>query len=279
MSLATRCTACGTVFRVVQDQLKVSDGWVRCGRCGEVFNALEGLFDLDATRRAMRTPADAPAPSRAPPVASRRRRRRRRPRHDAPTPQRAGAADDGRAGSATGRRPVDAAPVRAAQRRGAPSAVPELGERDRVDFADAPLRLRPAPTTPTVAPTPTLRRRCRREPADAARRARRARLLRRAERARALAAPAVRARARRRRRRCSRSLLALQAAHHFRDVLAARWPARAAGARRAGARCAGCTLEAPRRIDDVAVESTALDARSPAHDAFRLAVALRNRGA
>jgi predicted Zn finger-like uncharacterized protein len=47
MNLATRCTACGTVFRVVQDQLKVSDGWVRCGRCGEVFNATEGLFDLD----------------------------------------------------------------------------------------------------------------------------------------------------------------------------------------------------------------------------------------
>ena len=47
MSLATRCPSCGTVFRVVQDQLKVSEGWVRCGRCNEVFNALEGLFDLD----------------------------------------------------------------------------------------------------------------------------------------------------------------------------------------------------------------------------------------
>ena len=46
MSLATRCTSCGTVFRVVQDQLKVSEGWVRCGRCNEVFNAIEGLFDL-----------------------------------------------------------------------------------------------------------------------------------------------------------------------------------------------------------------------------------------
>ncbi|MEO7338854.1 MAG: zinc-ribbon domain-containing protein, partial [Caldimonas sp.] len=46
MTLATRCTACGTAFRVVQDQLKVSEGWVRCGRCGEVFSALEGLFDL-----------------------------------------------------------------------------------------------------------------------------------------------------------------------------------------------------------------------------------------
>jgi predicted Zn finger-like uncharacterized protein len=47
MSLATRCDACGTIFRVVQDQLKVSDGWVRCGRCQTVFNALRGLFDLD----------------------------------------------------------------------------------------------------------------------------------------------------------------------------------------------------------------------------------------
>ena len=47
MSLATRCTACGTVFRVVRDQLRVSEGWVRCGRCQEVFNALDHLFDLE----------------------------------------------------------------------------------------------------------------------------------------------------------------------------------------------------------------------------------------
>ena len=47
MSLATRCTACGTIFRVVQDQLRVSEGWVRCGRCAEVFDAREQLFDLD----------------------------------------------------------------------------------------------------------------------------------------------------------------------------------------------------------------------------------------
>lgn len=47
MSLATRCTACGTIFRVVQDQLRVSEGWVRCGRCAEVFDANEQLFDID----------------------------------------------------------------------------------------------------------------------------------------------------------------------------------------------------------------------------------------
>ncbi len=47
MSLATRCTHCGTIFKVVEDQLKVSEGWVRCGRCQEVFHALPTLFDLD----------------------------------------------------------------------------------------------------------------------------------------------------------------------------------------------------------------------------------------
>ena len=61
MSLATRCTSCGTVFRVVQDQLKVSEGWVRCGRCQQVFNALEALFDLER---------EAPPPRPAPPPVS-----------------------------------------------------------------------------------------------------------------------------------------------------------------------------------------------------------------
>ena len=48
MSLATRCPSCGTVFRVVQDQLRVSEGWVRCGRCNGVFNAAEVMFDIDS---------------------------------------------------------------------------------------------------------------------------------------------------------------------------------------------------------------------------------------
>jgi predicted Zn finger-like uncharacterized protein len=62
MSLATRCPACGTIFRVVQDQLKVSEGWVRCGQCHEVFHGIEALFDLEsdpsvAARRASRAAA------------------------------------------------------------------------------------------------------------------------------------------------------------------------------------------------------------------------------
>ena len=47
MTLATRCSACGTVFRAAQDQLRASDGWVRCGRCDNVFNAAEVLFDIE----------------------------------------------------------------------------------------------------------------------------------------------------------------------------------------------------------------------------------------
>ncbi|HEX5738645.1 MAG TPA: zinc-ribbon domain-containing protein, partial [Hydrogenophaga sp.] len=39
MSYTTRCPACGTMFRVVPDQLKISDGWVRCGHCADVFDA------------------------------------------------------------------------------------------------------------------------------------------------------------------------------------------------------------------------------------------------
>lgn len=70
MSLATRCTHCGTIFKVVQDQLKVSEGWVRCGRCHEVFNALPALFDLDTEapppRQTPQTPPQTPqAPDRA----------------------------------------------------------------------------------------------------------------------------------------------------------------------------------------------------------------------
>ena len=39
MSLITRCPVCTTMFKVVPDQLRVSDGWVRCGQCNEVFDA------------------------------------------------------------------------------------------------------------------------------------------------------------------------------------------------------------------------------------------------
>ncbi|MFN4351259.1 MAG: DUF3426 domain-containing protein [Hylemonella sp.] len=39
MSLITRCPACQTMFKVVPDQLRISEGWVRCGKCEEIFDA------------------------------------------------------------------------------------------------------------------------------------------------------------------------------------------------------------------------------------------------
>ena len=48
MSLATRCPECGTTFKVVRDQLRISDGWVRCGRCSHVFDGTEHLHDTEA---------------------------------------------------------------------------------------------------------------------------------------------------------------------------------------------------------------------------------------
>jgi predicted Zn finger-like uncharacterized protein len=80
MSLITSCPACGTMFRVVPDQLKISEGWVRCGHCGEVFDAtahlsdesvLGPLADAQGTRpaelRASPPPPPAPPPPRPPP--------------------------------------------------------------------------------------------------------------------------------------------------------------------------------------------------------------------
>ena len=71
--------------------------------------------------------------------------------------------------------------------------------------------------------------------------------------------------------------LAGQAAHHFRDSLAARSPGLQA-ALTAWCDVAGCRIAPPRRIDDITVESTAL-ARDPSSDAFRLSVVLRNKAA
>jgi predicted Zn finger-like uncharacterized protein len=43
MGATTQCPACHTVFRVLDEQLRVSSGWVRCGQCHEVFDAQPSL--------------------------------------------------------------------------------------------------------------------------------------------------------------------------------------------------------------------------------------------
>src|ERR1035437_9925346 len=57
MSLITRCPACQTRFRVAPDQLRIPDGWVRCGQCQEIFDASLHLL------------APSPPPVPMPPVA------------------------------------------------------------------------------------------------------------------------------------------------------------------------------------------------------------------
>jgi predicted Zn finger-like uncharacterized protein len=79
MSLITSCPACGTMFRVVPDQLKISEGWVRCGHCTEVFDATANLADEDALPSQFAAPAEPPEPPEPPPGAV-------RPAGEAPPP-------------------------------------------------------------------------------------------------------------------------------------------------------------------------------------------------
>jgi predicted Zn finger-like uncharacterized protein len=48
MSMITRCPECLTMFRVVPDQLRISDGWVRCGQCEAEFDANTQMQDASA---------------------------------------------------------------------------------------------------------------------------------------------------------------------------------------------------------------------------------------
>ena len=68
MSMITGCPACGTMFRVVPDKQKTTDGWVRCGHCGEVFDAPAQLREEPAASRfAEAEPVEPPsAPATAP---------------------------------------------------------------------------------------------------------------------------------------------------------------------------------------------------------------------
>ena len=130
MSLATRCPVCQTVFRVVQDQLKVSEGWVRCGRCAKVFNAFEGLFDLEREFPALRMPT----PSQR--VLEDLATRNRQPKQPSDWPD---GPDNGSSTRVVSQPPTQPAAVRTA----APGTVPH------VSFARVP--------APSAAPAPTKR--------------------------------------------------------------------------------------------------------------------------
>ena len=250
MSLATRCTACGTIFRVVQDQLKVSEGWVRCGRCDEVFNALEGLFDLTREQ-----------PPKWEPDESDKVRAELAQRREAHFEAAADADSDEQPTVAE----LDEAD-RIASRFFHPeqddvqrSPAEAVAERDRADFADAQFDAEgDGEAQETPPPTPGFLLKAQR---DAHRRRPLPRLLM------TLAALGLLV------------LLAAQIGHQFRDTLAARWPA-ARPLLAQGCAWLDCRIEAPRRIDDIAVESSALArSNSGADNSYRLSVTLRNRGA
>ena len=50
------------MFKVVPDQLRISDGWVRCGQCGEIFDASQNLIPDPS--------AEKPTPPRDPDLIS-----------------------------------------------------------------------------------------------------------------------------------------------------------------------------------------------------------------
>ncbi len=64
MSLITRCPNCSTMFKIVPDQLRISEGWVRCGHCSDIFDASRHLQSHDEVAR-VADGANAPAPAAA----------------------------------------------------------------------------------------------------------------------------------------------------------------------------------------------------------------------
>ena len=272
MSLATCCTACGTVFRVVQDQLKISEGWVRCGRCNEVFNALEGLFDLE--RDAPPDPVESVAgPGERIAESSELASASRTPRPADPFPD-FEPGNERHDPSLVDRLGAELFPDRLASgsRAGTTSRFTALEKFEINDLRiDAELLTDETsfsrPVDSELPPDDSLP--MRHEPPVAPE------FLRHAERTARWQRPWV---------RMLLSLtvvtllltLVLQVGHHFRDAVAARWPASAPLLAQWCA-LAQCSVAPLRRIDDIAVESTTF-ARAGGTDQFRVAVVLRNRG-
>lgn len=254
MSLATRCTACGTVFRVAQDQLKASEGWVRCGRCSEVFNGLEGLFDLEGTSgpipltRDAVSPAPAPVPlDEAPDVV-----------HEQPAASPSGIA---RTEAQPSESPTSTLIDTQADTRGELHLDPSRAARGDVDFDDRIDLVDSRVSDEALAAESA-------NPADAPG------FLRQADRRARWQRPVVR-RALMVLGAVLMLLLATQWSLHQRDTLAARWPA-SEPALRVLCGLAGCKVAAPRSLAALAVESSGVT-RLDGEPLYRLQVAVRNR--
>src|SRR6266478_5345314 len=66
----TVCPKCALTLVVTTEDLRVAQGYVRCGRCSSVFNALARLTEEGQTsEESAETAPPAPAASQAPPPA------------------------------------------------------------------------------------------------------------------------------------------------------------------------------------------------------------------
>jgi predicted Zn finger-like uncharacterized protein len=289
MTLATRCPSCGTVFRVVQDQLRVSEGWVRCGRCDHVFHAVEVLFDIDSGASVQlqlpSTARDEPDwdPPPAPPAPAGPSPTAGRVAPEAPLPT---WAQDGPVEP----RLVDDPAAAPEADRGIPTEEQLLRAPSRSDEDDpivitdhtAPPGAGHAPGPPAVehwfspspAAAPLPPEMALQAPASAVQAA--PSFMQSAERGGAWRKPAV---------RLAMGLglpvlagaLLVQVALLWRDPLAAHLPP-LAPALQALCQVAGCTVQPLRRIELLALESSGLNRlEGSAHPLYRLQLVLRNR--
>jgi len=240
VSLATRCPACGTVFRVVRDQLKVSDGWVRCGRCSEVFNAAQRLFELEA---------DAPQERPAAVV------------HHLPVRDDAASPAAARASAEPPAQSAEVVPLSSVAQHvesaaeAAPVAVTVAAEPDAPAAEASPAAAGPEAAA-EPGPTP-----------EFIRRADRAERWRHPARRGLLGGVAL----------ALAALLAGQMALHYRDTVAATWPA-TRPALQAACQLLDCRIEAPRRIDSLNVDSSGL-VRLPDSPFYSLSLVVQNKAA
>jgi predicted Zn finger-like uncharacterized protein len=265
--MATRCTACGTVFRVVPDQLRVSEGWVRCGRCSEVFNAAEALLDLDTgapraplgdTPRAMvRSGSTRPAAPAGPPPALADFGLPMPPPASAPRPAPPPPAPVEVEAFADGGEPVPTMD-QAVSRFAADAAADTVARPQTPEPADDDAAAPPADITadprPMAGATPSF-----------VRQAERAARWRRPQVRAALAVGVV----------LGSVLLAAQVALAYRSLVAARFPA-LRPVLQAACQPLGCQVGPALVIESLVVESSGL-VRVEKSSIYKLSVALRNR--
>ena len=264
--MATRCTACGTVFRVVPDQLRVSEGWVRCGRCSEVFNAAEALLDLDTgaaqatageAQRAMvkfgaaRPANSAPTASPPPALADFGLKPPGRER-ELPQPERRGPEPEPEPEQDSEPMPtMDETVSRFLADAADPSAAAQ-SERPAENFSAEPRGKQPRASNARPS------------------------FLRQAERAARWRQPRVRA-ALAATVALGVAALAVQLGLEYRDLVAARFPALRT-VLQAACEPLGCSVGPAHVIDSLVVENSGL-VRVEKSNVYRLSVALRNRAA